>query len=203
MWTTPHTNAIFCLPNLEGREAYLEELREDWEGRKGRRLTVLTRIPTIEEIRDIAEGKRLLMILDDVLGFKNEGAAITSLMTIFSHHDKISCLVSLQNPFLRPSKDLDLVTMGRNNTGILLMAQRNDYYVFSKLNTRLFPDCKNFLTHCMEESEQRLNTNYVFVNTAPHSPVPRRYMVYTCLFEEERRHGSPVFFDMEKWCKKI
>ncbi len=154
-------------------------------------------IPDMNEIKKITSGDRVLLVVDDLLGFRKQSAALTDLVTMHSHHQGISCIFACQNPFVR-SKDVDLVTLTRQLTGRFLLESRNDMYMFRLLNYRLFPDRPGFLRHCLQKA-QEYGQRYVYINSDPQTEVPRRYMVYTCLFADERRHNSPVFLDMSAY----
>ena len=139
----------------------------------------------------------MLLVIEDLLAY-DDYSGITALFTMHSHHLGVSLMVCCQNCFYKSAK-LDLCTLNRNLTGWLVLQQRSDALMLRLLNNRLFPDRKNFIAECLDECEARYGTNYVFVNVSPHSGLPRRFMLYSCLLDEERakHHGSPIFFSSE------
>ncbi len=80
------------------------------------------------------------------------------------------------------------------------MYNLNDYSVLATLNSRLFPDHKNFLVQCMETARHKYSCNYIYINTDPFANLERRFITMTRLFREEQppdqAFPSPIFFDL-------
>lgn len=192
VWDRPFQNIVYAAPHHDEDDiGLLKAVLGD------KTLTLLDKIPDIHELRELAIGKPLLLILEDLPGFR-DCSSLNDLITIHSHHDQISCIFSVHNPFLRRNK-LDLVHLSRNCTGKFLFYTVSDFYVYSMLNSRLFPDKKHFLLQCLKMARERYQLPYIFINTAPHNKLDRRYICYTALFQDERRQfgDSPLFFDLE------
>jgi len=194
VWDSAFRKVIYAAPTLEDREEYLESLKTACEETQ-KTLLALDKIPELGEILDFGQNAPVLLILDDLLGFR-DAQSVKDMVTLHSHHRKISCLFCVQNPFLKSSK-LDLTTLSRNLTGRFILYQLNDWIVYRMIHSRLFPEKKNFLLRCLETSRNKYDLNYVFINTSIYEGVPRRYMVYTALLERDRYGGSPLFFDLE------
>ena len=105
-------------------------------------------------------------------------------------------MYSIQNPYAKHA-GLDLPTLSRNATGHFVLYQVSDWRVYSLLNSRLFPDKKDFLLRKLLESQEKYNLPYVFIHTHPRGKLPRRYMCRTALFEAERQFDSPIIFDAD------
>lgn len=198
VWDKPFGLVIYCAPLLSDRDDYLEKLAKACG--EDKLLTTLDRVPTLDDIQNQSHTeKEALLILDDLLGFKDSKDAIQDLMTMHSHHYNLSVVFTVQNPFLK-TKHLDLTTMSRNLTGRILLFQLNDYYLYKLLNSRLFPEHKLFVIKCLNEAKDKYGCPYIFINLHSFSDIPRRYICYTGLFQEERAHygDSPVFFDLQQ-----
>ncbi len=196
VWEENFPKVVFTAPLANEDSHYINKLREKCEA-GGKELLVLDRLPEIEELKNFAEGGPLLLLVDDVLGYKNpEG--LTDLFTLHSHHNNITCCICVQNPFIKTAK-LDLVTLSRNVTGRLVLFQLSDWSVYKHLNSKIFPEKKNFLLDCLNTARTRYGLPYVYINTDPFSGLDRRYICYTGLCDEERARfgGSPLFFDLE------
>ncbi len=184
----------YCAPSLTNRDAYGDNLKDMCEqGDKG--LWLLDHIPNEDELKDIGGGQPCLLVLDDLVGFA-DATGLTSLVTVGSHHLNISLVCTVQNPYLKSSK-LDLTTLSRNLTGLILFFQLADYLMYSRLNSRLFPEKKGFLLNCLETARSSYNLNYIFVNLSTFANIPRRHICYTGLFKEERVNDSPLVFDLQ------
>lgn len=197
IWDTPFAKIMYIAPSLEDKESYLQRLRDRCGPRKI--LELSDRVPTVPELRDFADGRPVLLILDDLLSLKTDPKELQSLIVMHSHHMEITVVCCVQNPFLSGRSKLDLVTLGRNLTGKILMYQIQDFYVLNTLNARIFPERKRFLIDCLCAAKERYKLPYVFINLHPFSNLDRRHICYTALFEEERsaHEDSPVFFDLE------
>ena len=159
-------------------------------------LLLLEKIPTVEEVRDFCDGERALLVVDDLLNFKDV-SHFSSFMLLHSHHEDISTIYCVQNAFYKNSK-LDLGTLSRNTTMKIVLFQMADFLQYRLLSSRLFPEKKSFLTECLTVAKSKYNLNYVVCNTHSFSDIPRQNMVYTGIFKKERERfgGSPLFFDL-------
>lgn len=205
----PFDRVIYAAPGLghdddgndrdDKERSYLERLKAACRAGGISELLIASEVPRVQDVA--AEKKRTLLILDDLLCFPRL-TALTELSSLHAHHLDISCLYCLQNPFQKTSAT-DLQTLSRNATGRFIFFQTNDWRLYGTLNEKLFPDRKGFLADCLLAA-QRLGLNYVFVNTAPFCPLPRRYICYTGLFAEDEAALAhqpgprPVFFDLKQ-----
>lgn len=195
VWDRPFAAVMYAAPLLSDREPYLNDLRDRCR-RTGKRLLLREgQLPAADEVARLSEGAPTLLICDDLLCFEDL-SPLDDLTTMHSHHLGLSCAFCVQNPFFRKGK-VDLVTASRNVTGRFVLYQRNDWLCYKLLNARLFPDAKDFLLDALDAARNRHNRPYVYINCHSFSELPRRYMVYTSLFEGERVAGSPVFFDLD------
>ena len=155
-------------------------------------------VPPLDTIVKIAEEEPLLIILDDLLGFKNIKDNLDRLVTMYSHHYKLTCIFTVQNPFIK-NRHVDLTTLSRNLTARFVLYQVNDWYLYRLLNSRMFPDRKNFLLDCLALAKNEYQCPYVYLNLHCFSGVERRYIAATGIFAEERakHQDSPVFFDLD------
>ncbi len=197
VWQKPLKKVMYIAPLLSDREAYLAELQEKCR-KTEKKLSVQDEIPTAEEIDSFGEGNPSLLIVDDVLSFKDP-SGLKDLMVMFSHHLQISVVFCVQTPFFKNAK-LDLTTISRNLTGRFVLYQINDWLQYQLVSARLFPEKKSFLLDCLTEAKSKYGLNYVYCNVHCFSTLPRRYMVYTGLFNQERaRFGdSLLFFDLKR-----
>ena len=202
VWDQPMKKVIYAAPMLEDREDYLVSLDRVCQD-SGKTLMTFEGIPTLAAMRDFALDDRLLLILDDVLGFEDP-SLLKDLATMHSHHFGISMVFCSQQPFYRSSK-LDLLTLSRNLTGRFLLYQLVDWNAYHMLNRRLFPERKNFLLDCLSEAKTRHHLPYIFINVHCHSGLPRRHVCYTALFRDERaaHEDSPIFFDLQQQKKRV
>ncbi len=185
---------LYCAPMLDPDDAYIDSLKDACSS-TGKRVVLYDKIPDLQEIKRVTEGDRVLLVADDLFGFRGVSDYLTALVTAHSHHVGISCLFACQNPFMK-SKDVDMVTLTRQLTGRFLLESRSDMHMIRTLNQRLFPERPQYLSTCLTRAQELYSMPYVYINTTPQTALPRRYMVYTCLFADERRHGSPIFFDL-------
>lgn len=201
VWDAPFRRIVYVAPLLDDRDAYLERLRETCGEKKT--LTATDAIPKVEDLRSLAhedvEGRGVLLVLDDLLSYKQNPDAVRDLAVMHSHHSDISVVMCVQNPFSAGKSKLDLVTLGRNLTAKFILYQLQDYYVLRTLNSRLFPERKDFLLRCLKTAKEKLGACYVVVNLHPFSGLERRVICYTGVFADERagRFDSPVFFALE------
>ena len=186
----------YASPYARSRDADYVALLYEACQKSGKRLHTGDTLPTAEQMRQVFPHDPVLFIADDLLCFE-DCASLTELSSMHAHHQAISCIYVVQNPFQR-TKKLDLTTVSRNLTGRVLFYQTNDYNIYSLLNSRIFPEKKHFISGCMEGARQ-LGYSYVFLNTHPRCKLPRRYLAYTAILKQERESngGSPLFFDLE------
>ncbi len=167
---------------------------------------------------------RALLIIDDLLAIPPDKGLdlLQDYLLMHSHHQQLSVLFTVQNPFVRPTRQLDLVTLSRqvlfsiskkNNFFLrrnrfffsliiqvnirIVIYSLNDYSVLGTLNRKLFPEVKNFLVRCMEKARER-GWNYLFIHTDPFSNLPRKFITMSGIFSDERKYNSPTFFELGK-----
>lgn len=195
VWDRPIRAVFYCAPDSlsDDQRKALEEAAGEKE------LTVRDgdrRLPELTELLAAAASGDLLFVADDLLGFDGNLGLMRSLATAHSHHRRISCLYSVQNPYAkRPG--LDFPTMSRNATGHFVLYQISDWLYYDTLSRRLFPDRSGYLLRRLLESQEKYGCSYVFVHTHPRGGLPRKYACRTALLENERRHGSPIVFDLD------
>ncbi len=196
VWDRPPKNVIYCAPTKADRASYIALLEETCCN-GGKELAILDKIPSIEEVGNLGEEGHALIIVDDLLSFK-DAASLAHFAVMHSHHLDISIIFCVQNAFYKGAK-LDLPTLSRNATMKVVLFQTADFLQYKMLSTRLFPERKSFLTDCLNLAKSRYGMNYVICNTHSFSPLPRNNIVYTAIFKEERDRfaGSPLFFDLE------
>ena len=197
VWDRPFNAVFYCAPD-ELTAPQIEDLRAAAGERKRLILHNGTRrLPDLEELLEAADGEALLFIADDLLGFDQNLRLMTALATAYSHHHRLSCVYSIQNPYAKHA-GLDLPTLSRNVTGYFLLYQLSDWRVYGFLNQRLLPHNKGFILQKLLESREKYGTSYVFLHTHPRSEMPRRYLCRTAMFENERHFGSPLIFDADE-----
>ncbi len=80
------------------------------------------------------------------------------------------------------------------------MFNLNDFCVLATLNSRLFPDHKNFLVKCLETAKKKYACNYLYINTDAFADLERRFITMTRIFQSEQppdqTFPSPIFFDL-------
>lgn len=186
---------IYAAPAVKKDSPFVNQLRSLCV-KKNKHLLLSDTVPRPEEIRRHFADDHVLLILDDLMCFPSL-AGLTELSSMHAHHSLITCVYCLQNPYQK-SKKTDLTTLTRNCTGRFIFFQTNDWRLYGILNGTLFPDRKGFLTESLLEAKQQ-GYNYIFVNTHSFTNIPRRFMCYTALFQEERKRfgGQPLFFDLQ------
>ena len=198
VWDEPFSAVFYCAPD-ELPPAQLETLRASARGKQLTTQTGERRLPDLGELTAAAAAGdgALLFVVDDLLGFDKNLSLMKALATAHSHHHRLSCVYSIQNPYAKHA-GLDLTTLSRNATGHFVLYQVSDWRVYGLLNGRLFPDKKEFLLKKLLESQEKYRVPYVFVHTHPRAELPRRYMCRTAMFEGERMFDSPIIFDAEE-----
>ncbi len=77
---------------------------------------------------------RALMVIDDLLAFPPDKGLehLHDYLILHSHHQQLSVLFTVQNPFVRPSRHLDLVTLSRQviRHAICSISRRLDFSSF-------------------------------------------------------------------------
>lgn len=197
VWDRAFNAVFYCAPD-ELATPQIEDLRAAAGARK--RLIVRSgsrRLPDLEDILEAADGDDLLFIVDDLLGFEHNLRLMVALATAHSHHHRVSCVYSVQNPYAKHA-GLDLPTLSRNVTGYFLLYQLSDWRVYGFLNQRLLPNNRGFILRKLLESREKYDVSYVFLHTHPRAEMPRRYLCRTAMFEGERRFGSPLIFDADE-----
>lgn len=199
LFDKPFHRVIYAAPNVDQREAYVNQLKDICQA-GGKSLQVASSIPPSEEIAS-SSSNHTLLILDDLTCFPDL-SALPQLSSMSAHHDGFSVIYCLQNPFQRSGK-FDLTTVSRNLTGRFVFYQTNDWRLYSLLNGALFPDQRGYLADCLIRAKEE-GLNYVFINTHSHSHIPRRYMCYTALLPGENPNSdtSPIFFDLFQYKSK-
>ena len=191
------TQIIYAAPcALKEDFQYISKLQEICKN-TNKSLYVTDILPQISEIKEIFPSNPIILILDDLTSFENL-KGLSEISSLHAHHSDLTVLYSLQNCFQKTRK-LDLVHLNRNLTGRFIFISYNDYRLYQTLNSILFPDKKGFLIKCLTEAK-KLGINYVYINTHPHTCLPRRYICYTSLFSENN-NSTPEFFDLEKAAK--
>lgn len=183
------TNIIYCAPCSKVTDSKYVEKLQDICKLKDKKLHIYENPPSIDTIQNIFSKQDVLLILDDVTGFKESDLNLGELSSIHAHHSNITCIYSLQNPFQKSK--IDLTTISRNLTFRIIFYQTNDWLMYKTLNSKIFPDKKNFLLHCLEKARKR-GINYICVDTNPHTTLERRFICMTALLE-----GGPLFFDLQ------
>ena len=122
----PPERVIYCNAVLDGREAYLTQLRElvaasDRSGGGSESLWITDTVPAIDEVKSFSENRPLLLVVDDVLGQPADNTShLVPLFTLHSHLSNVSVIVATQTAFLQNQK-LDLVTLTRQVTTTTLL----------------------------------------------------------------------------------
>ena len=171
VWDRPFTHIMYAVPSSEDRLPYMQQLEEACSA-TGKQLKVVEELPSMWDVTAFSLDAPVRLIVDDLLAFDNIKTALTDLVVMHSHHKAISCIFSVQNPFIKNSK-LDLTTLSRNLTGRFVFYQVNDWYMYGLLNQRLYPDKKGFLLKCLQAAKHQFNLPYIFINVHPFSGIPR------------------------------
>ena len=200
VWEKDFKRVIYCAPLINEEQDLIAELSDICINKK---LLLLDRLPTIEEINKFRNDEHCILALDDVMLFDSDNSHdfLQKLVLLYSHHYNISTIYCVQNPYLKSKKKIDLVSLSRNLTARIVMYQLNDYFIYNLMSSRIFPGKKHFLTYCLETAKQKYNLNYVVINVNSFSNLPRQFICYTAIFEDERKKffDSPIFFDLENY----
>ena len=190
---------IYCSPLINEEPELANKLHEMCAEKN---LHILDQIPSIEEINRFKRKteEHCLLCLDDITLFKEDNKEfLQKLFLLYSHHNNLSVLYTVQNPFLQNKKTVDLVSLSRNLTARIILYQINDFYIYNLISSRIFPGKKNFLVNCLQKAKDKYKLNYVILNVNSFSDLPRRHICYSGIFQDERRRNfdSPIFFDLE------
>lgn len=202
VFDTAFTSVVYVAPKTTLSESYVAKLSAAC-ARAGKTLEKCDALPSRDEIRDICRGKKVLLICDDLNAMSHdETRGLTALSCMVSHHEDLSLIFIVQNPFRTDSRSPDLVSVARNVTGRFIFYQLCDLRLYQTLNAQLFPRHPGFLDDCLEKAKAK-KIRYVFVNTDCNSGLPRRYRTYTALLPSDRAglaHDvkTPLFFDLEQ-----
>lgn len=184
---------FYVAPRAHERPDYTDKLAKICQDR-GKKLVMSDAIPNVNQVIDEAGGKHSLLILDDLLLFKDL-SGVVEFSSMHCHHHNITAIYALQNCYEKV-RGFQLTTLNRNLTGRLIFYQHNDLRMFQILNSTLYPERKQFIYSCLKAAKEE-GRNYIFVNTHCFSTLPRRYCCYTNLFPyEQGEEKSPKFFDL-------
>ena len=113
----------------------------------------------------------------NILNFEN-------LMTIYSHHKKVSCILLLHYLFQKNMRKISL-----NCHNLIFTNSPRDYSVMSHLGSQAFPGTKSFLTDSFQDALAQHQYGYLAVSLAPgRSPLLR---VATNIF---RKQKPPIIY---------
>jgi hypothetical protein len=189
IWEKPPKNVQYIAPTLDDREDYLQRLAQIVEKIGG---TLVTK----EELpkNDSEYNHESFLIVDDVLSFpKKDIPRLKEIALRGSHHNKVTLILTQQVP--HPQGE-DFIAINKNLTGKFLLYQTSDIVGLQQISWRLFRKGNDFLLYCLYYAKDILGTNYVFVNTYPHTKVARQNMCYTNIFPGE---NGPYFFDTDHY----
>lgn len=198
VWKEPVKHVIYCAPTLRDRQEYVEDLEAT--ARHGKKTLWCTEgIPDVEEILNFSQNHSTLLLCDDLPLF-DDTRGLNALIGMHGRHWRINIVLAVQNPYLK-KPGLDMAFISRNLTGCIVLGSRADALVFSIMNHRLFPERKNFLLDCLNDARDNQNCCYVYIDLHPHAFMPRKFMLSTRIFRDERvggENGSPLFYVLER-----
>ena len=106
-----------------------------------KKLVIVDTVPTVKEVREYFSNGPVLLILDDVMCFRDKSSLIV-LSSMHVHHNHISVIFCIQNPYEKGNAKFNIQSLSRNCTGRFLFHQVSDKLVFRFLNLSLFPEKK-------------------------------------------------------------
>ena len=180
VYFSPH-----CLSG--GQEKYIASLRKSFPN-----LELSASLPNVDDFSIVADDSHKLFLIDDFMESFNNSSLAFKLLTIDSHHRKISVIVTSHNLFGASKYQK---TFSRNYSEMVLLANRGDKLSLRTLGSQMFPDSPRILLRAMSwvEDHSEENPKFILLDISPITTLPTNMIVRTNIFPHDGIH-APIFF---------
>jgi len=134
-------------------------------------------LPTIDTLKQF-KGRRLLLILDDLITNLHKNPDAEKLFSVFSHHFDMSCIVILHSIFYSKT----VRNMRLNCSYLCLFKNNADKLSVRYLASQLYPNNRNFFIQSFEDATQNPHS-YLLVDV--HKDTPKEFRLRTSFFHDE------------------
>ena len=180
IYFSPH-----CLTG--GQDNYIASLRIFFPN-----LELSANLPNVDELNIVADDSHKLFLIDDFMQPFNNSKAAFKLLTIDSHHLKITVIVTTHNLFGASKYQK---TFSRNYSEMVILANRGDKLSLRTLGSQMFPDSPRILLRAMSwvEDHSEEKPKYILLDISPITTLPTNMIVRTNIFPHDGIH-APIFF---------
>ena len=180
IYFSPH-----CLTG--GQDNYIASLRKFFPN-----LELSANLPNVDELNIVADDSHKLFLIDDFMQPFNNSKAAFKLLTIDSHHLKITVIVTTHNLFGASKYQK---TFSRNYSEMVILANRGDKLSLRTLGSQMFPDSPRILLRAMSwvEDHSEEKPKYILLDISPITTLPTNMIVRTNIFPHDGIH-APIFF---------
>lgn len=180
IYFSPH-----CLSG--GQDDYIANLRKFFPN-----LELCADLPSVDALNIFADNTHKLFLIDDFMESYNNSKDAFRLLTIDSHHRKITVIVTTHNVFGASKYQK---TFSRNYSEMVLLANRGDKLSLRTLGSQMFPDSPRILLRAMSWVEENSieKPKYILLDVSPVTTLPSSMIVRTNIFPKDGIH-APIFF---------
>ena len=180
IYFSPH-----CLSG--GQDEYIRNLRQFFPD-----LELSANLPNVDELNIVADDSHKLFLIDDFMQPFNNSSLAFRLLTIDSHHLKITVIVTTHNLFGASKYQK---TFSRNYSEMVILANRGDKLSLRTLGSQMFPDSPRILLRAMSwvEDHSDEKPKYILLDVSPITTLPTNMIVRTNIFPRGGIH-APIFF---------
>ena len=156
----------------------LTETRHDYYERLKRSIKCMDScegLPDVQALNDISGDK--LIIIDDLYDKAVNSPDMMDLMTVHSHHSRISLFFTAQNYF---NKGKFSKTFLRNYTDSILFDAKSERLIVEIVSRQIFPGGNRFLPRAMDwlrENQKDIFERYLWIDTNPQNTLPEKLRV--------------------------
>ena len=155
-------------------------------------LEISANLPNPDDLNIVADDSHKLFLIDDFMESFNNSSLAFRLLTIDSHHRKITVIVTTHNLF---DASKYKKTFSRNYSEMVILANRGDKLSLRTLGSQMFPDSPRILLRAMawveEHSEEK--PKYILLDVSPITTLPANMIVRTNIFPKGGIE-APIFF---------
>lgn len=188
---------VFCSPHMDENTASEKDrqFRQNLiNAAMPKPIWFFDHVVTINELRDVQEDchpkadPRLLIFLDDLEStFHDQMTA--SLFCRLSSHSNIDAVVSAHQAIGNPAKNFRLIMQNTNT--YIIMRNMSDRLAISQLSSRIFPQCDNVLSKCLNILVRILGPYaFLVIDCSNSSKLNEKFPIRSNIFFEQ---NQPMF----------